>query len=414
MLIKCPRCSTTAKIGEAQEGAKVRCGSCERIFVARPLGARGQRAKSGVPPAAIIGAAVVLVAIVLLLVLKDAKPKPTQASAPQQEQVGPTETELIQLDPYSYDGEVTQFCVTLHRLSLESDRGLLGSLLAGDQLLAAEKEGVTADDRPFSSLSKANQKLHIERWVEDLTTGESSAYIKLWKPYDSEVVQLGNGTAEVQLSVSSRETGNASQHTVIWRLVQVQGAWKLAGWEERKPVSGQRDQSYAVSSAGVSKVQLEDGSVVVEREAEALEHLTDSSPELRERIDRLYATMVDLDLTRESNAARDELIEIGKPAIPTLLTGLFETRLDSQDESIKANIIVVALRNITGKNFGYQPMALAGQKDSEEYRLSAVRQWFAWWYRFGPKFSVKREGKDALEDYIEPPEPAPRFPERDQ
>ena len=412
MLIKCPRCSTTAKIGEAQEGAKVRCSACERIYVARPMGERGQRAKSGVPPAAIIGGAVVLVAFVLLMLLKDDEPKNTQASGPQKAKLVPEVTQEARIDPYSYEGEVTQFCIELHRLSLESDRGLLGSHLAGDQLLAAEKEGLSAADQPFSSLTKSNQKEHIDRWVEDLITGESSSYIKQWKPYDSDVVQLGKGTAKVHLSVSARESGNASQHTVIWDLVQVDGEWKLAGWSKLMAQKGQRDQSYAVSSAGLAKVELEDGSVVVEREAEALQHLSDSSPELRERIDSLYATMVDLDLTRESNAARDELIAIGKPAIPKLLTGLFETRLDTEDQSIKANIIVVALRNITGKNFGYQPMALSGQKDSEEYRMSAVRQWFAWWYRFGPKFTLKREGKDALEDYIEPAESDSRFPER--
>jgi hypothetical protein len=270
---------------------------------------------------------------------------------------------------------------------------LLRFHLSGDHLLAREIEGKSASDLPFSSLTKLNQDEHLKRWAEDLTTGPSSQYIKEWKAYDTDVSGLQDDIAQVKLSVTSREEGNAAQHVVIWDLVSVAGEWKIAGWERFNKNKGKRTAAYAASSQGLTKVRLDNGSVVMEREAEALEHLEETQPEMRERIDSLYATMTDLDLTRESNQARDELVEIGKPVIPVLLTGLFETRLDTEEESIKANIVVVALRRITGKNMGYQPMALAGGKNTEEYRMSAVRQWFAWWFRFGPKFVKKHEPK---------------------
>ncbi len=413
MLIKCPRCSTAAKLADNQEGAKVRCASCDRVFVARRMGERGQRAKSGVPPAAVITGALVLVALVLFVVLNKEESSSTQAKEiPAAPSVAKVE-EKPRVDPYSFEGEVAQFCVEVHALALASDRGALRYRLAGDELLAKEKEGYSVEDQPFSRLTKANQKTNLDRWVEDLTTGPSSAYIKNWKPYDSEVTQLNDKTAHIELSVSSRDADDTSQQLVLWDLVKHDGEWKIAGWERYKAEKGIRTDSYAVSSNGVEKVELSDGSIVVEREAEALPHLADTPPELRERIDKLYATMTDLDLTRESNKAREELIAIGKPAIPTLLTGLFETKLDTQDESIKANIIAVALRRITGRNMGYQPMALAGEKNSEEHRMSAVRQWFAWWYRYGPLWSQKRATKDALEEYIELSEREKRDLERE-
>ena len=146
-----------------------------------------------------------------------------------------------------------------------------------------------------------------------------------------------------------------------------------------------------------------------------LEHLADTPPELRDRIDQLVATMVDLDLTKEAASAQHELVDIGKPALPILLTGLFETPLDSEENAIRCNLVVQTLRRITGHSFGYSPQLLEGSSvgTTEERRRSGIRQWFAWWHRNQDEFEEK-EVEDGLEGLIELTEEEKRWLERNQ
>ena len=109
-----------------------------------------------------------------------------------------------------------------------------------------------------------------------------------------------------------------------------------------------------------------------------------------------------MDLTREATAARNELVEIGRPAIPPLLTKLYEIPLETEEQSIQVNQVVVALREITGQEHGYRPREFLGAATgtTRERRESAIKQWFAWWWRNQKKFT-SFEAEDALEDLIE-------------
>ncbi len=124
--------------------------------------------------------------------------------------------------------------------------------------------------------------------------------------------------------------------------------------------------------------------------------------------------MIDLDLTKEASRAQTEMERIGRPAIPILLTGMYEIPLDTEDHSIQVNIIVQTLRSITGQYFGYKPQELVGSGlgTSKERRDSSIKQWFAWWYRKKDKFTEK-EVVDGLEGKIELTEREKRFLDRD-
>jgi hypothetical protein len=154
---------------------------------------------------------------------------------------------------------------------------------------------------------------------------------------------------------------------------------------------------------------------VFERTPEPLEHLEDTPPDVRARIDALYATMIDLDLTKEGTRAQAELIEIGRPAIPILLTGLYEIPLETEDQAKQVNLIVIGLRSITGQYMGFKPMMMEGSGvgTTEERRQSAIKQWFAWWWRKQDKFTEK-ETTDGLEGLIELTEKEKRWLERNK
>ena len=100
--------------------------------------------------------------------------------------------------------------------------------------------------------------------------------------------------------------------------------------------------------------------------------------------------------------AKLRLQEIGKPAMPRLLTGLYEIPLDDIDNARRVQNIVSVMRKITDQYFGFEPLTLVGSAmgTTEERRASSIKQWFAWWYRNGEAFTeVVKE--DALNDLIE-------------
>ena len=80
---------------------------------------------------------------------------------------------------------------------------------------------------------------------------------------------------------------------------------------------------------GIKKVELSDGSKVLERDPEPLGHLVSTPADQRAEIDGLIATMPDLSLTREASQARDELVALGKPPSPALPSSVAPDRIES-------------------------------------------------------------------------------------
>jgi hypothetical protein len=252
-------------------------------------------------------------------------------------------------------------------------------------------------------MTRVEQDAELARWAAELMRGDDRELVADWRPYDGEVAALTDTEATVRLAVSPRAEGDVDKRTVEWRLAKDGNAWKAFSWERWISPEEELAMRREKSSKAVVQTTLSDGSLVLEREPEPLEHLADTPQELRDGIDRLYATMIDLNLTREANAAQRDLIAIGKPAIPILLTGLYEIPLDTQENAIKCNLIVQTLRQITGEYMGYKPQVAegSGTGTTDERRSSAIKQWFAWWYKNEKTFTKKKEHRDGLEGLIE-------------
>ena len=261
-------------------------------------------------------------------------------------------------------------------------------------------------------LPRADRDAVLDAAAEELMRGAAKELVADWKPYDGEVVLDEGDEVTVHLAVVPRDESLGSvKRTVEWRLARDGGRWKAWSWSRIITEGELRPERRGLR--GVEKVTLSDGSVVIEREPEPLGHLPTTDAELAARIDRLYRTMIDLDLTREGAAARRELVAIGKPAVPILLTGIYEIPLETRQQTIQVNMIVDALRSITGQSFGWEPMVSEGSGvgTTEERRNSAIRQWFAWWYKKGNRFEVA-EKEDALEELMELTDEERRWNER--
>jgi predicted Zn finger-like uncharacterized protein len=422
MLIECPICNARAQIPSSKEGAKVRCGECGRVYVARPPGSKADRSQPNT--GAIIGIGVAVVALVVFVIIyrsSSGSEQPTQAATKTDKPEAPA-----YVDDMGWDGPSVRLAVRLHETVFDYDEAALRPQLHAANIWVREELEVTAaaeaeaeatdtaattiDD--FHLLPQPDKDALLDRTLEQLLRGEDRELVGEWVPYDGSVAELSDDDAIVRLALRSREPGNVEKRMIEWKLTRDGTKWKAWSWERwysPEELAANRRRI----NRGYEKVTLSDGSKVFERTPEPLEHLEDTPPEVRARIDALYATMIDLDLTKEGTRAQAELIEIGRPSIPILLTGLYEIPLETEDQAKQVNLIVIGLRSITGQYMGFKPMMMEGSGvgTTEERRQSAIKQWFAWWWRKQDKF-IEKETTDGLEGLIELTEKEKRWLER--
>lgn len=406
MLIECPACGARAKLPESKEGAKVRCGACDRVYVARAPGARNVRSGSrqGLMVGLLAGG---LVLVVLAYWVYNRGETAVAAPPPVTEEVAESAPAP---DTEGWNSPPVRAVRDFYDVVRAYDAGQLAQLLAPDEVWAQTTNASLTEGQPrvealdFAGLNELERDQALDAVVQDLLEPDGGEDFARWKPVDGQVVDGDETHATVHLEVDLDDSAAPFESkTMAFRLELRSGEWKVAGWaryvspEEALRARAARAKSY-------EKVELADGSVVFEAEPKPLGHLEDTPLELRERIDELYEKLIDLDLTTEATRAREELVEIGKPAIPVLLTGLYEIQLEDPDDAIRANNVVIALRDITGEYHGYEPMELAGSTTgtTRERRESSIKQWFAWWYRKGSRFEAAPEPEaDPLEGLIE-------------
>lgn len=389
MLIECPFCHARAQIADDKEGAKVRCGECGRVYGAREKGRASSSSQTN-PTPFIIGGVVLVVGAILFAVMSNHKPKPV-VKVPEKEAVV-EEVYLRGWDALSVKGAAEfHFSAILAKLTPLQTR------LDGAAIWALKK---TDEDPSWDSLEGFERTEKLEAWVATMVDKENEDSIANWKPFDGRILNMDRDQVAVRLQCTPADGGSESRE-FDWLLIEDGDRFKAISWGRYiDPATIKRAAKN--KPKGFKKVTLSDGSRVHEREPEPLAHLETTPPSLRKEIDELYGKIIDLSLTKEMSRAKNRLTEIGKPAVPRLLTGLYEMPLADFDEARKVQNIVNVLRNITGQRFGFEPMVLVGSAmgTTEERRASSIKQWFAWWYKKGSKFTEK-ETTDALDDIIE-------------
>ncbi len=387
MRIECPFCHAQSRLPDSKEGSKVRCAACSKVYRAREIGSGASKSSSSTAPVVAIGTVAVaaLIALVAMRSTEEPEAAPARVEASVKQAPAPIEAPI---DGTGWDSPLVQTPVRIHAAARAGNWDLLRASLDAPRWLASESDADPDAPRAeleavWKALPESEQEAHVARAVAALTDVGEDGLVAGWAPYDGEVVLEGDRDATVHLSVTPA-AGGALKRTLVWRLTRVDDAWRAWSWEEwlTKVERKRKERGYDL-------VELSDGAVVRERDPEPLGHLDDTPPELRQKIDELLVTMIDLELTAQASRAAREMAAIGKPAIPILLTHLYENTLASREESIQANIVDTALREITGQSFGYQPLSLVGAAmgTTEERRQSAIRQWFAWWFRAGEDFT---------------------------
>ncbi len=322
------------------------------------------------------------------------------------------------VDPMGWEGKLMRAAVAIHTAARGANTGTLKGLLDGrgfwhrEELARAAEAGTQPrSEEAFAILPTTEIDDVLMRVVASLKEGRAGELIYEWEPYDGQVLDMQRDKAHVRLTLAPA-AGGAEKRFIDWRMTKdTRGNWRAYSWEpfgddplaEAKAAEAARaSEEEETKPPPVKTITFADGKEIYERDPEPLEHLDSTPPDLQEQIESLYATLINLDLTRESAAAKRELVKLGKPVIPILLSGLYETKLTDDESRIRANLMVVTLRNITGRDFGYDPQARLGKQDgvNKERSDSAIKQWFAWWYQNKQVFDEKQR-EDMLKDHIQ-------------
>jgi len=411
MLIECPFCHAQANLPASKEGAKVRCPECEKVYMAREHG-KPRASKGPNPLHIVLGAVGAGVALLLVFVLSRGGDEPaTVAKAAPKEAPAPAPRE----DLTGWDSAPVKAVRALYDQATPGNEASLTARLAPEryaqwrveQHAAALEAGETPAGpapRPWAELDTLERSELLSAAARGLLEGAGDDVAALWLPYDGKVVEEGDEEAVVHVTVAGRaEELKAKSVTMEWKLVRTPaGDWKVWSWgryvspEELAAKRSSRTRE-------ITRVELEDGTRLYQADPRALPHLEDTPPELAKRIDEAVARMLDFKLKpRENNLAADELVAIGKPALPILLTALYENKIVDDDSLAKAVKIHHTMREITGYDPGF-PVNVLGP-DSEMKRDVAVRAWFAWWLRKGEeRFEERAEGEDLLDTMIQDP-----------
>jgi len=397
MLIKCPACRAEARLPESQEGAKVRCGECEKVYVARPRGSRSKHKDANTNARlGILTGAILVLGVAFVIIRRSSSGDPTPVAAAEASpsvSALPPQAPAAAVSPWESD-PVRAVRDVYEAVAAYDDQRVLGRLdLARLHAAHSSAESAGGAGQPeFGDLSALEVAEFRAASLATLTDRTAPDAIGAWRPFDGEVVSESDSEALVYVKVTGLdEETSLETRTIAWELVRDPrdgGRWHVAGWERVLTAAETRAVRVA-KQARVERVELSDGSKVFEAIPEPLAHLESTPQELRARIDTLYVQLVDLTLSPRKNAdAKAALVEIGGPALPVLLTGLYEIKLETQDQAIQVNLINQCLEEITGYYTGYKPQIMEGSATgtSAERRESAVKQWFAWWHRDGAKF----------------------------
>ncbi len=277
------------------------------------------------------------------------------------------------------------------------------------------------DKRPVSSLSGDERSQVKDAILERLTKGEETWLLRDFEPYTGKLASAAMNTdasgrvvLEVQARASVRDrfitdgTVEVSFQSRDNRIVVDGFQVTSAPREKPKPVT-RSTASHDVIAKPEKKVIERDGKKfsVWEAEIVPLPHLADTPEPLRAEIDRLVTELIRMDpemRPRDRTKVKRRLAEIGKPAVPRLLTKFSEIPATNKDGVAQLTQIDALLRDVSGQAFGYTPAqqtVLSSAKENEDARISALKQWYAWWYYFHDK--PLDAAFDKEEDLFDPP-----------
>lgn len=204
---------------------------------------------------------------------------------------------------------------------------------------------------------------------------------------------------DVTLKFPFKENRNIGMAIVKADVRDGASGWMIHDWElvsfykDRKPKGPMRKKHKTLKTPKYETITLK-GKEVKSNQGEIvpMDHLEDTPPELRKRIDDLIAQVfTESDSPKASVLAAKDLEEIGKPAIPRILHAMYERPCKTQFEREACGMLVKAYNNMVGTGvawfFDDDPTSVFGATDEDRKKL--IRALFGnWWFHY------HKEGKN--------------------
>lgn len=377
--VYCPGCGTAYRLPEDQLEAKIKCKQCTRLFFAKNATKRPSKEKEQ-KMLWTIGAVVLGAVIVGVVIVNMGKTEPApvrsmeRADAKKQVDLGEGNPRVQDVKKWVVAmGEAKTFDIEMtcdlgkmqERFSIAPGRLLAN--LRGDELLRVKTEVVDAltkgeDTRLFRELEWSDGRLTDAAMAEG-STGKVEAYMnarddKKWR---------SGGTLQLLFAMDGNQV-----RVTGWDWVQMPEPKA-----EPKPKSSHKAHEQIGKAEVVTRKIGDVEKQVREAKIVPLEHLEGTPAELRAEIDRLITQLVDLEqVPKEKNKVKKRLYDLGKPAIPRLLTKFYEIPGKTPEERMSLNLVARQLQDMTGQGFGYSPDEISA---TDDMRLSALRRYYAWW-----------------------------------
>ncbi len=382
MIITCPACKTQAKLPDSKEGAKVRCGECGRVYKALGTG-RGSKGAQKTDPSRyfIIGGAA-LVLLILILIVKNTPEKAPPVEEP------PKVAEVKVKEKVGWDAPAVIMAAKLHALAFEKNKLMLRTKLDGQAMLDLQQvEGEPA--KTFKLLSPTEQQSILDTAADDILTGD---LIADWEPFDGKIVpfeewgtlQMPKDGVVLRLEVTPRDLDSSeTRRYVEWHLIKKGSGYKAFRWLRWWSPEEIAARDKKKRARKYEQKTLSDGSVVVEGVVRAIPYMDETPQELRDEIDALIVEM--MDPASKPHKLIRRLEEIGKPAIPGLLTHMANTPLETNEQAEALNLIHKTLGRITNYRTTFKVSELRGA--TREKQESGLKQWFGWYDRRFKRFT---------------------------
>jgi hypothetical protein len=378
--VQCPQCAATYRIAEEMLDSKIECGECHRVFFAKTTA--GKKVKPPDNTKLYVGIGVGAVALIGMFAILASGGEPPKKEAPPP----PPKREVYGRSTHPRTAELVAWAQALstdNRLVLDrhSDFQALGTALG------------VANATDTAEVVKALQTHESTKFLRELACdgGELATEADMNAPEGKGIVFVtakpGDDTYEKryrgEIELTFRMDGNQTRVTGIG--VKVPPVRKKPDPSKAvfKPVKeiAKPTEREITDSAGTRKVS--------ESEPSAVPHWDKATPELQKKADDTVAMVVqsaDHDapggLFNKATMSVRTLDE-KKATVPRALNAMFELYGDVMANNLKLSQLDRALRAWTGFAVNYDPSDTGDAAKDKAARQSSVRQWFAYWYRYG-------------------------------
>jgi predicted Zn finger-like uncharacterized protein len=393
--ISCPNCAAQFKIAEANLETKVKCSQCHRTFF--PLAAAQSRRAGPDHTKPIVFGVIAVVAIFVIGFIINSLSGPSGTPTPK----------VVEKPKIQLGGKTKEVRAAIQWAKAIGIKDRLNATFHTDMDTIQKKFDIDKKSPYSRSFGDAKKTLE-NKILSTLFTADETIVFRAYKPSygritDEKMVAAKAGT--VRLSLAPRDSkihSETAEVLVSYAFDEADARFKVQGWRVvhmasanllLEKVDNKNPRKKHNAHEIIGKAEARDITFggkkysISEAELVSLPHLESTSQEDRKTIDALIAKLIDINASgMHFNRADLALNKFGKAAVPRVLNKMYETKMKTQEDVLVLNRLCRFLRNLTGERFGFNPkIDMAKGSDigaTESERVSALKQWYAWWGRY--------------------------------